>query len=67
MSSLTTLQDSRSSETSSLESAVQTSQPISGGLWTPTKLPTVSENELRMMTGMTYRSIADAILSKFDF
>lgn len=49
MSSLTNLQDSRGPEISSLESAVQTSQPISGGLWTPKDFPQVSNSELQNM------------------
>lgn len=67
MSSLTTLQDSRSPETSSLESAVQTSQPISGGLWTPICFPKLSENHISHLAGMTYQQIAQQILWQFDF
>jgi hypothetical protein len=52
---------------SSLSGAIQTSQPKSGGLWTPMRLPMVTDEEMKMMSGMTYRSIASVIFSKFDF
>jgi threonine synthase len=63
----TILQDSRSPETSSLESAVQTSQPISGGLWSLKDFPQISENQISLFTSMTYQQIAEEILWQFDF
>lgn len=65
MSSLTNLQDSRGPEISSLESAVQTSQPISGGLWTPKDFPQVSNSELQNMVEWGYIEVAKIILWKY--
>lgn len=62
MANLSTLQDSRSPEISSLGSAVQTSQPISGGLWTPTNFPKLSENDIAHLAGLSYQQIAQKVL-----
>jgi threonine synthase len=67
MANLSTLQDSRSPEISSLGSAVQTSQPISGGLWTPTNFPKLSENDIAHLAGLSYQQIAQKVLWQFDF
>jgi len=67
MPSSTILQDSRSPETATLSWAIQTSQPISGGLWTPTSFPHFSTHDLGTIQWLTYKSIADAVLWKFDF
>jgi|GEM_PF-6524440 len=61
------LSDSRSGETATLSDAIQTSQPISGGLWSIQDFPQVSPDEIQGLTGKSYQEVAFNILSRFDF
>lgn len=61
------LSDSRTGETTTLSDAIQTSQPISGGLWSIQDFPQVSPDEIQNLTGKSYQEIAFNILSRFDF
>lgn len=59
--------DSRTGESTSLKHAVIKSQPLSGGLYTPTDMPQFSSAELASMANMSYQELAKTILSKFDW
>lgn len=61
------LSDSRTGETTTLSDAIQTSQPISGGLWSIRDFPQVSSDEIRNLTGKSYQEVAFDSLSRFDF
>lgn len=61
------LSDSRTGETTTLSDAIQTSQPISGGLWSIQDFPQVSPDEIQNLTGKSYQEVAFNILSRFDF
>lgn len=59
--------DSRTGDTTSLRDWILTSQPESGGLWSPSDLPNISQSEIESMAGMSYQWVAFRVLSKFDF
>lgn len=54
--------DSRTGESTSLKHSVMKSQPLSGGLYTPTSLPQFSSVELASMANMSYQELAKMIL-----
>jgi threonine synthase len=61
--------DSRWDNKSSLPSAIETSQPYSGGLWTPQNgsLQSISLQYLNQMSKSTYQQVAFMVLRNFDF
>lgn len=59
--------DSRSNEKASLSKAIQTSQPISWGLWSITDFPQIYSRELNDLSWTSYQELAFDILSRFDF
>lgn len=59
--------DSRTGESTSLKHSVMKSQPLSGGLYTPTSLPQFSSVELASMANMSYQELAKMILGWFDW
>ncbi|MFA5916612.1 MAG: threonine synthase [Candidatus Gracilibacteria bacterium] len=61
------LSDSRSNETSTLSNAIQTSQPLSGGLWCIKNFPQVNLENIQNLVGKSYQEVAYDVLSKFDF
>lgn len=61
------LVDSRTGETTSLSTGIKTSQPLSGGLWSPQELPEISSEEIGFMSNMSYQNLAKTILWRFDF
>lgn len=65
----TTLFDSRTGISTSLADAVTTSQPLSGGLFTPiaTQMPHFDARELQVMASMSYSELAFAVLRKFNW
>ncbi|EKE27281.1 MAG: hypothetical protein ACD_3C00227G0002 [uncultured bacterium (gcode 4)] len=61
------LSDSRSDERLNLSGAIQTSQPLSWGLWSITDFPQVTSEEIQHLAGKTYQEVALSILLRFDF
>lgn len=61
------LSDSRTWEKTSLSWAIQTSQPLSGWLWSITDFPQVWNDELQSFAWSSYQELAFNILSRFDF
>lgn len=59
--------DSRTGEPTSLKHSVMKSQPLSGGLYTPTDMPQFSSTELSSMADMSYQELAKMILGRFDW
>ncbi|EKD29427.1 MAG: threonine synthase [uncultured bacterium (gcode 4)] len=59
--------DSRSGETATLSDAIQTSQPISGGLWSIRDFPQVSPDDIQNFIGKPNQEVTFNILSRFDF
>lgn len=59
--------DSRTGIRTSLSEGIQTSQPISWGLWSPEGFPQFSDEQVSAMSHMNYQWLAHAILSRFDF
>lgn len=68
MNRLDTVIDSRTGNEETLPQAIKTSQPLSGGLFTPKNdtLPPVSSEEIGQMAKMDYQTLAFFILSRFD-
>lgn len=66
---LTSLVDSRSTEKMSVQDAVLTSQPPSGGLYTPLpqEMPQISPDEIQRMANMRYQGVAKRILGAIDW
>lgn len=62
------LVNSRTGEKTSLSNAILTSQPASGGLYTPEhgSLPRMSDRELYAMSSQSYQEVAEMVLSQFD-
>lgn len=61
------LRDSRSSEQTTLSNSIQTSQPLSWGLWSIVEFPQVNSSEMQDLTWASYQQLAFNILSRFDF
>lgn len=61
------LVDSRTGQITSLSQAIQTSQPISWGLWSPEGFPQFSDEQVKAMSAMSYQWLAQTILWRFDF
>jgi threonine synthase len=61
--------DSRWDNSASLSNAIQTSQPLSGGLWTPQNgsLNIITPQYLNQMSRVTYQQVAFMVLRNFDF
>lgn len=61
--------DSRTSQEVDLKIAIETSQPTSGGLWTPKNnyFPRISLEEINEISEKTYQETAFSILRNFDF
>ncbi|MDD5769444.1 MAG: threonine synthase [Candidatus Gracilibacteria bacterium] len=64
---MTTLFDTRSKQTTTLQNAIKSSQPLSGGLWAIKDLPKITLEEIEKLVGESYQEVAFQILSKFDF
>ncbi len=61
--------DSRTSQEVDLKIAIETSQPTSGGLWTPKNnyFPRISLEDINEISEKTYQETAFSILRNFDF
>jgi len=61
------LLDSRTEKGISLSQGIITSQPLSGGLWSPSSFPEFSSDHIAGMSYMSYQWLAQTILGSFNF
>ena len=61
------LLDSRTDDSINLPGGIQSSQPLSGGLWSPETLPLISLEEINLTADMSYQQVAEVVLGRFDF
>lgn len=64
---MNSLQDTRSETISTLDNAIITSQPMSGGLWAITQFPEISKEKIGAFVWMSYQELANEVLWEFDF